>query len=116
MTIKIDDLGRIYQTEEIFKNAEVGDVVWDYRMGYGTIVDVHNEEDKWYTEYIKQTSLAKMYKGSPIKVSFPCKSGGTMSYGLQGYDYHNNNLCLFWKPSSFPTETQHRPEKKYVIV
>lgn len=82
MTTKIDlRLLSKNGMEEMFSDANIGDKVWDYRLGWGVIVNLD------FSDY-------------PIIVDFP--DGGNASYTLSGLEYVGDaNPSLFWDVVTF---------------
>ena len=74
---------------KVFKNAKVGDKVWDFVMGWGKIVSI------------------KKNKSYPIKVKF---NNTCDTYTLDGkLDKSSKNPSLFWNEFEIPEEACKKP-------
>lgn len=66
----------------MFKNAKIGDRVWDFRRGWGTI---------------KQIDFNTKY---PLKVVFD-EYDGDETFNIEGKEYNNLKPTLFWDEIKF---------------
>ena len=82
--------------KETFKDAKVGDRVWDMRFGWGVIVsDTHTKE-------------------SPLYIKFD--SSHAKHYNLQGIHYYFNTIqTLFWDEFEIPKEAYVKPLPKLEV-
>lgn len=67
----------------MFKNAKVGDRVWDFLFGWGTIINICEDENHY-----------------PIEVMFELEDR-THEYKLDGKRYAARNQTLFWDEIKF---------------
>ena len=74
--------------KEIFKDAKIGDEVWDFVYGEGTITEIESTEPY------------------PIVVQFKKHS---ISYTYYGSFYENSRQTLFWQKFDPPEEAYQKP-------
>ena len=81
----------------MFKNAKVGDRVWSFEFGWGTIIEIkHN------------ITFPILVKFSEISASYPC------SFTFSGKRFNETKQTLFWDEIKF--EIPKRKVKKWIAV
>lgn len=68
----------------MFRNAKIGDRVWDYLCGWGTIIEISNDNRSFY----------------PLVVEFGKKEQGTYTFNGKRY-IEELNQRLFWEEIKF---------------
>ena len=76
--------------KKAFEDAQVGDRVWDFLCGWGTIININKDE------------------GYPMKIKFDNYRNRYETYTLDGKNYVENNPSLFWNEIKFEI-----PEKPF---
>lgn len=76
--------------KKAFEDAQVGDRVWDFLCGWGTIININKDE------------------GYPMKIKFDNYRNRYETYTLDGKNYIENNPSLFWNEIKFKV-----PEKPF---